>query len=1772
MSLQNLAEDFLYDLLPEGIIDLDEQGLIQAVVGGYQDRVDDLRSYTSKFELLVTGNGLPETDNDGNPVNNVVLCQIQSPQGKVYNRSLDFKDDTPDNGTSDLFVWAQNQLALDADHILLSAAYGVDALRLVDANILGYLATTIGAVLYQTAAMDPNNAQNDARRLIQTWFPRLQFKGTSQSFETLGRLLGFDDVRMMPLFGRLSPRIANDIGDPANNQDFSTTPDYFPKQARDNFYDPWVLNDGPFFTWSGTASARFGTADTSFYSQVVNGFNPFVTVSVVGTAPVDPDPAGSPYILVGGGPETQASVTPPGSGLLFKAISAGSSFNGLQINFNSVDNGTYRQVSITDRLSAIKYRTSFYDLALTLDMDHALAQFGTNVASTNKDLQASPTSANFGATALSPFRPWQGGSIAVEMTVADWLHQVKPNGNLTIKTARTQADLTNREFDMESISAAGAQVVQAMEEVRPATRSPRQISTGFLIRDQIGYAEYCAQQSLFTTQGASQGTYSGTLTGFPFAPYNVEFASVTSSAGTVPMVGETDLINSGFVRFTSPDLKISGTYNYANSTWLFAFTGVQTGTLVLANYFPTSSEVIRPDPGTNCRLAAYQMRPEDLLDTPVVDMADEYPWRRDIVGGGELIDFDTYNPATPDIQTVRLGQTASVFSQTGAQYDVQVVVPGPYPPRFVTAERSLDGYVPGQRAIAYTGTFLDLAGSRPSTGTLAGGLDGVMQPGWKLYHFGLVQGVLVADAPKFFGKHHREGLALWYPFNEQPLDAIEVLDHSPYNGRAFITGLSSGDRKFDPVRGNYLAAQPGLTLNSPIARGFGQKFAGGFWLRAMHSYSTEQTILSSGPLRITLSGAINTPSVKFYLVAPNGTANLQATQAFNQNWVYVAWSFNDSTNQLTVDFWNSSGNLTEQVISVATPIDFGTPYSFALTCPNSAFDIQDLRLWNLPKTSDLLALARYHNPTPTACLYRPAWLQSVNTYDNYAVRVLPSGYVVPDQLPTSIITDQLAWVQRYDYLARYQAQSRYKETGIGAGNTLPPKQYLGAQWDTLTADGTVAVSTWQGNYVGVNDRWLFDSPKGTIIVLPESGSTIFGIPGTLTPTGTASPWPNAMQATNPCRDRIWLKGDDGFVWQAKLSNTEAGAASFTTQKLFSVSGSYQPTGAHVLLSTTNNQLAVNTSGTVYCGTYTGTVITDPLYMYANEETALSLSGSSIVSAWVQPNLFGLNQPTPVPALNKNGQIAFQVNSTMLPGFYQLQVTSGNIGKVDNFFSGFATVITVGDVPFQAKLCGGQTGSDFSQTDTFEFYLDHTLPGSPSSWLLTFDWSNALKDAQKGTARQLEISAVTLTRFHTSLYRVSLSPPNVSLTLMSTSGTAYPTTPGGWLAVMSSWGTAQSYMHESTVYSVNDTLRNPQPFSNKLGATTMYRRESLILNGSFTLPDPSLPIFVTYGTIDSPCNVSVGPACITDTGISFNTIAGQPDGPLTQTRDASTRILALVDADNGKVVFVDTSSNTVVNTITLASTAIDGSRFKQCCFSTSNKRFFFQTNSTTVTVTDSTGNVVGTISPPANTNFAGDPLWVYSPEADKVYTFLFNSVTSSQHIYSYNPSTLALVDDSDTGNSDNQGIMYYPNNIVLYGSFLRNYPISTLTMDKSSAFFQTRAHAEYDPIKGRIFMGQSFTNNIVAFKTSDLTIDTTFTPVTNAAPVEFLAYNPITQVMIAYNLSMEITVIDPNANVILCETNNLDPSGGGGGIGIDYSSGNVYLFDEDWINNPLKVWH
>ena len=141
----NLTEQFLYERLPEAVINGDERGYIEAVVSGYQDRLEDVRSYAKNLNEFWVPGGLPST------TNNVILVDLTSQFGKSYTRSLDIQEDTPPVGSDRLTTWAAKQLGLEREpSSVTNVRYGYDPLRTVDVDTLSYLAATLGTLLYQT--------------------------------------------------------------------------------------------------------------------------------------------------------------------------------------------------------------------------------------------------------------------------------------------------------------------------------------------------------------------------------------------------------------------------------------------------------------------------------------------------------------------------------------------------------------------------------------------------------------------------------------------------------------------------------------------------------------------------------------------------------------------------------------------------------------------------------------------------------------------------------------------------------------------------------------------------------------------------------------------------------------------------------------------------------------------------------------------------------------------------------------------------------------------------------------------------------------------------------------------------------------------------------------------------------------------------------------------------------------------------------------------------------------------------------------------------------------------------------------------------------------------------------------------------------------------------------------------------------------------------------------------------------------------------------------
>lgn len=1218
----NLIESFLYDRLPDAVINNDERGYIEAVLSGYQDRLEDLRSYAKHLDDFWVPGALPTSTTA-----NVVLVDLVSANGKRYTRTLDIQADTPTAESSQLPVWVSRQLAVAVGD-LSNVRYGYDYLRAVDVNTLSWLAATLGTLLYQTDLLaDDAEVVAAQTQLVSTWFPRLKIKGTAQSFEVLGRILGFDDVRVTPLWTRLSPRVPDDIGNAANSPDFSSYPEYFPTQETGPFYDPFRYRDGPFFSWTGTASN--GTNSTQFYTQTVNQRNPWISVVLLGSlagtnvpaisSGTVVHPATGSYALANGDNYVKAYVDPEGSSVRFQALAEGADFNGLYVHVETT--GTLAVITIEDRLSAIKYRSSYFDLGLTADADKIEDIFGSRAATTNQDLKDNPTLTVDG-TAVSPYRPWISGSYAVTQTTTDWL--TTAGTVATVVVPRTQADpgQGDRQLNMDSVEVAGVQVTQALEEVRAATRLPRRSQSGILINDENCYAQYTNVTDLFTTAAGTTvyaGSSASTPTGefvadiaailpssfyvswlgvagntyylsasYDFAPYvavgtvvptetgqiyfydpvvagtaayaldvpadeapSPSYTTGTISGGVIPLKSEINPLNQNEYLYGVTDQNTSytasGSYNFSTGSYYLA-TENYAGVVYQAHWHLTDTEIIRPEPvsaGTN---VSCLCRPEDEDNGLVYEMADDFPWRREVVVGGELVELDTYQSGTElDVQV--LEEATAFTDQTGVDLNVFGItnVNSPAHPRMVSAFRSTESgeYQPAYLPVGYRGTLKSLSALtsaetelvRPPIGSSVGDTetdyDVLFEPGYALYHVGLAQGVLVADLPKFFGAQHREGLVGWFAFNEHVDDDLTVVDHSFRATPTVLANVSYGSRQWDDERGWNLQLNNAQVVADEY-RDVTDEMTLGFWIKLTSAPTVETRVVDCSPLYFTLKpGGILTG----YAKKTNGNATaIGIGFVGGGTWHFVYIRRNATTAVFGI------GDLT------TAPAESNVPGTWAVGDPDAdtflyvqAYDgasyaIHDLRIWNVYKTQDQMNLVRYHAPTPTLCTYRLGFAYTLDRQDKWGVRVLPSGWATLDVLPAWYRRTRQGLVLRYDSMGSYHGETRFKEVGMGDQRRVPDVYTLGQQFVTMVAEGTAPFSTGSGALPGWNPLWQASNYAGNFDVLPFSGSTASGIVPVSTASGTTTPWPNHMDQTNPFRQYVYvntLLGD--AVYEVSLS-------------------------------------------------------------------------------------------------------------------------------------------------------------------------------------------------------------------------------------------------------------------------------------------------------------------------------------------------------------------------------------------------------------------------------------------------------------------------------------------------------------------------------------------------------------------------------------------------------------------------------------------------------------
>lgn len=1234
MSIGNLTEQFLYERLPDAVINGDERGYIEAVVSGYQDRLEDVRAYAKNLNQFWIPGGLPT------PENNVVLVDLISEAGKPYTRSLDIQTNTPPDGSDRLPQWVSDQLGVEDYPVtdLSNVRYGHDSLRTVDVDTLSWLAATLGTILYQTDLLATSDATRAAQlELVNTWFPRLKIKGTAQSFEVLGRILGFEDVRYTPLWTRLSPRVPEDVGNPLNDPDFAASPEYFPRQEISPFYDPFNYRDGPFYSWTGTASN--GTNNTSFYSQTITGHNPWVDVVILGTlagtnvpainSGTVTHPATGSYALLHGAPFESAYVDCPGSSIRFKAVAEGADFNGLYVHVQTT--GTLAVITVEDRLSAIKYRSSYFDLGLTSDMNTLEDIFGTRGATTNKDLQANPALTSDG-TAVSPYRPWISGSIIVAQGTADWL--TSDGSNVSTWVPRHEADpgAGDRQLNFDSVVAAGIQVTQAFEEVRAATRQPRRSQAGFLIDNNACYAPYPNQAApLFVTGTgtAYSGSYSGSplptyvadihvilppvfycawigtagatyvvYASYNFAPYVavgtyapsvtglitfydpviafIAFYNVLIMGGPPVAITAVGITTGGQIAVSSEvnplnqneyiygiqgqptSYQLTGSWNWSTGTYHF-ITEAFPNVAIHAVWTLTSTEVIRPEPslvikstGVEGQESSWaftcQGRPEDQDAGFVYEVADDYPWRREIVVGGELVELDSYYAGT-ELAIQEVEDMTAFVDQTAVDIDVfGIKSQNSTHPRTTWNPRSYvpGTYKPGYTAVAYSGTLKSLSTlTAAETGTIKFPYDTIskgdtetdadtmFQPGYSLYHVGLAQGVLVADLPKFFGAQHADGLQAWLAFNEHIDDNLTVIDHGFRGTPTTLSGLAYTSRSFDAERGWHLSLSNAQVVSNEY-RDIVDDITASFWIRLSTAPTVESRVVDFSPVYFTLKpGGI----VSAYSKTTGADALIGSAFVGDGQWhfVYIRRAADNAV--------FGSGTLTLAAAENNVPGDYlpGDPDNdgplYVQAYDGADYDIHDLRIWNVYKTEPQMDLVRYHNPTPTVCTYRLGFIYTLDREDKFGIKVLPSGWAYPDVLPAWQRRTRQGLVLRYDSMGSYHGETRFKEVGIGDQRPPPDLYLLGQQFVTMTGAGTAPFSTGTGAMPGWNPLWQATNYAGNYEVLPLSGSTATGIVPVVTASGTLTPWPNNMAQTNPFRQYVYASTANGStVYQIYLEN------------------------------------------------------------------------------------------------------------------------------------------------------------------------------------------------------------------------------------------------------------------------------------------------------------------------------------------------------------------------------------------------------------------------------------------------------------------------------------------------------------------------------------------------------------------------------------------------------------------------------------------------------------
>ena len=278
-ALTTFTEDFHLNLLPKVIQEVDEKGYIRAVVGGWQDRIEELRALVDQYSAFLE----PMVDQAAVP--NTLVFTFTSTDGKEVRRHLHITPyleaavailNNPNADKSVLLEWGDQLLGLKEESVS-SVELGYNPRMAPLSSTLGLLAKTLG-VMPLPDGVDPSIQ----RRLTRDQLAWTRSKGTARAIYHRMYALGFSEVVFTPLWSRLSPRMplypqdrGEVSGGPPAEFDLRGRPDTYPELED---WNPEELRDGPYSLWEQACSLLDPAA---FYTSV-NGSSPFVRVLIHG--------------------------------------------------------------------------------------------------------------------------------------------------------------------------------------------------------------------------------------------------------------------------------------------------------------------------------------------------------------------------------------------------------------------------------------------------------------------------------------------------------------------------------------------------------------------------------------------------------------------------------------------------------------------------------------------------------------------------------------------------------------------------------------------------------------------------------------------------------------------------------------------------------------------------------------------------------------------------------------------------------------------------------------------------------------------------------------------------------------------------------------------------------------------------------------------------------------------------------------------------------------------------------------------------------------------------------------------------------------------------------------------------------------------------------------------------------------------------------------------------------------------------------------------------